>query len=92
MAPDDSFYDEWTFTGRAGDRVVITLRSGDFDAYMSFGRQGDEWDALESDDDSGGGTDARLEVTLPANGIYVIRANTLSSGETGAYTLILERA
>ena len=31
-----------------------------------------------------------LEVTLPSDGEYVIRANAFSAGETGAYTLRVE--
>ena len=91
QADDDSYYDLWTLRGRAGERITITLRSSDFDAFLGWGRMdGGEWDEMESDDDSGGGTDARLEVTVGSAGTYTIRANTLTSGETGAYTLSVE--
>jgi hypothetical protein len=92
QAGDDSFYELWTFRGRPGDRVTITLRSSDFDAYLGWGRMsgGGEWEEIDSDDDGAGGTDARLEVTVGDQGTYVIRANTLSSGETGSYTLQVE--
>lgn len=87
-AADNSYYDDYTFTGRRGDHVVVTMRSGAFDAFLAFGTaNGDSFDSSESDDDSGGGTDARIDVTLPADGTYVIRANTLRAGETGSYTL-----
>jgi len=88
QAGDDSYYDLWTFRGTAGQRVTITLRSSDFDAFLGWGRMdGGEWSEMESDDDGAGGTDARLEVTVGEAGVYTIRANTLSGGETGAYTL-----
>lgn len=91
-ADDDSYYDAWTYQGRAGERLVITLRSSDFDAYLNVGEgQGDAFSSLQTDDDSQGGTDARVQITLPRTGTYVIRANTLGAGETGAYTLTVAR-
>lgn len=95
VAGDESFYELWTVRGAAGERLVITLRSGDFDAFLGWGTLGDGgWSEMESDDDGAGGdsTDSRLEVTLPESGEYAIRANTLSAGESGAYTLTVERA
>lgn len=91
MADDGSYYELWTVRGRAGQRVTLTLRSNDFDAYLAFGRTADgEWEEYDSDDDSGGGesgTDAELQITLEDDGVYQIRANSLDAGETGAYTL-----
>jgi hypothetical protein len=88
---DGSYYDSYTFNGRRGDRVRIVLQSADFDAYLVLGRMVDgDWEILESDDDGAGGTDAMIELELPADGEYVIRVNTLYEGETGAYTLHLQ--
>ena len=71
---------------------MITLESGDFDAYLAFGRvTNGAWDSIATDDDSAGGTNAKLEVTIGDDGTYLIRANTLSSGETGRYTLKVVR-
>lgn len=91
---DDSFYDLYSYAGRRGERVRFTLRSRDFDAYLAVGRVGRDgsFESLDTDDDGAGGTDARVEMTLPADGTYAIRANTLRAGDTGAYTLQLERA
>ncbi|HEX2091401.1 MAG TPA: PPC domain-containing protein [Longimicrobiaceae bacterium] len=89
-ADDDSFYDLYSYTGRAGEQIVITLRSGDFDAYLAFAPESEgfgEFGRSETDDDGAGGTDACLEITLPADGTYLIRANSLRAGETGEYTL-----
>ena len=88
---DDTYYDAYRFQGRAGQRVTITMRAPDFDAYLSLGRgSGDDYESIESDDDGAGGTDARLEITLPATGQYEVRANALSVGQTGAYSLLLD--
>ena len=93
-APEDqSFYDLYTFTGRRGERVRFTMRSRDFDAYLNVGRSDKSggFESLDTDDDGGGGTDARVELLLPADGVYAIRANTLNAGPTGAYTLQVEQ-
>ncbi len=92
-AGDDSHYDMYVFRGTAGQSLVITMRSEAFDAYLSAGGMADgEFEESDSDDDGAGGTDARLEVTVPASGVLMIRANSLSEGETGAYTLLVEAA
>jgi hypothetical protein len=89
---DDSHYDLLTYRGRSGETVRVTLRSDDFDAYLSFGQmEGDDFTELESDDDGAGGTDAKLTVTLSSDGDFVVRVNSLSEGETGDYTLLLEQ-
>lgn len=90
---DDSYYEIWRFRGQAGDRVTVTLRSDDFDAYLAFGaRAGDDCEDCSTDDDGGGGTDSRITTTLPRSGEYEIRVNTLSEGETGDYALTVEEA
>ena len=97
--PEDVFYDLYTFQGRAGQRVQVSMDAG-FDAYLDVGRmQGDEMEVLESNDDAPGvaggdgeerSTNSRLRWTVPANGQYVIRARSLGAGATGAYTVRLE--
>jgi hypothetical protein len=92
QADDDSYFDAFVYEGRAGERLRITLRSPDFDAFLSVGQgTGESFESIQTDDDGGGGTDAMVEITLPRAGTYVIRANTLTGGETGAYTLVVER-
>jgi plastocyanin len=89
---DDSHYDLWTYRGESGETIRITLRSDDFDSYLSFGEMdGEDFTEMESDDDGAGGTDAKLTVTLSRDGEYLVRVNSLSEGETGDYTLLLER-
>ena len=88
---DGSFYQEWTFTASAGNRVVITMRSTAFDAYLHLGRYTSTggFDELDTDDDGGGGVDAQIPFTIPTTGEYVIRANSVTSDKTGAYSLLL---
>lgn len=91
LLDDGSHYDVYTFHGTAGQRVRVTLRSGDFDAFLAFGRwQDGEIRLTDTDDDSGGGLDSELVVTLPATGAYAFRANSLNAGELGGYTVSVE--
>ncbi|HET6232752.1 MAG TPA: PPC domain-containing protein [Longimicrobiaceae bacterium] len=91
QADDHSSYDAYVYHGRAGERLTVTMTAGGFDAYLAFGtwRNG-AFSQTDSDDDGAGGTNSKLEVTLPADGDYVIRANSLSAGATGPYTLRVE--
>jgi hypothetical protein len=92
QAGDDSYYDLYVYQGRGGETVTITLSSSDFDTYLVVGRMvyGD-FEQMESNDDGPEGTDSELRITLPEDGDYVIRANSLVGGETGAYTLRVTR-
>jgi len=85
---DDSFYDTYTITVRQGQRLLIDMKSDSFDTYLAFGRmENGEFNAAQTDDDSGDGTNARLRATVETAGEYVIRANSLGAGLTGPYTL-----
>lgn len=87
---DGSHYDVWRFAVQARHRYRVTLRSDDFDAYLSVGSDAAQCDDCETDDDGAGGTDALVEFTGPGDGTYVIRANSLEGGRTGDYELTLE--
>jgi hypothetical protein len=92
QAEDDSYYDLYVYQGHAGEDVTISLSSQDFDTFLVVGRiVAGEFEALDTNDDGPAGTDSFLRLTLPADGDYVIRANSLSGGETGAYTLRITR-
>jgi hypothetical protein len=91
-AADDSYYDLYVYQGRAGETITIDLGSPAFDTYLAVGRmENGDFDELESNDDGPDGTDSQIRITLPEDGDYVIRANSLSGGETGAYTLRITR-
>jgi hypothetical protein len=84
----------YRFSGAAGDVITVTLRSSDFDSYLSL-NQADSASsyALITDDDSAGGSDARIgPFTLPETGEYIITVSSYDSTVTGRYTLSLERA
>ncbi len=82
-------FDAYTFTGQAGTRVQVVMRSGDFDALLQISKAGD-FEALGSDDDGlGEGTDSRLNFILPETGEYVIRALPYGSSGKGLYSIEL---
>ncbi|HLM69021.1 MAG TPA: hypothetical protein VK358_15890, partial [Longimicrobium sp.] len=88
---DNSHYDLYVYRGRPGERVMVTMRSSDFDTYMAWGRvAGNRFDAIERDDDSGGGTNSQLIATVGASGTYAVQANSLAAGATGSYTLTVQ--
>lgn len=81
---DGTHFDVWTYTGRAGEEVVIDLASDEFDTYLLVEGPGG---TAAQDDDSGEGYNSRLAVRLPAAGEYTILVNTVNPGETGRYAL-----
>jgi hypothetical protein len=90
---DGSYFRDYTYQGRAGERLTIILRSSAFDTYLSFGRlDGGQFVSIATDDDGAGGSDSKVEATLPADGTYVIRANSLAPNTTGAFTLTVSSA
>ncbi len=89
---DSSFYDQFAYAGNPGDRIRITLSSGDFDAYLGWGRlDGGSFSGEVYDDDSAGGTNAQLDVTVDGTGVFGIIANTYTAGQSGSYSLTVER-
>lgn len=85
---DESWYEGWSIDVEEGDHVVFMLKSPDFDAYLSLVSPTDR---LFNDDDSGGGTDSRFDMLFDETGRWTVVANTLNPGDSGGYTLSVER-
>lgn len=78
---------------KAGDRFIITMNSGDVDAYLWVAKSvGGLTETLASDDDGGGDTNARLRFRAPEAGTYFVVAQSLASDGAGAYELKVELA
>ncbi len=78
------------FEGTAGEEVVITVRSSEFDTVLEVGRDvGGRFLALESNDDGAGGTDSRVYFTPDASGEYIARVREYSDGAGGGYAILL---
>lgn len=75
--------DIWSFKGKAGQTVILSVRSRDFDSHVNvFGP-----DAIEAANDESGSenTDRLLTVHLPLNGVYTIWVSARGAG--GKYIL-----
>lgn len=88
LQPGDStlqsgeYSDDYTFSGRRGQRVRIELTSSAFDAYTILRTpSGDQTDT----DDSGDSTDSVLDLVLPEDGEYEVSVTSYQPGETGSY-------
>jgi serine protease Do len=85
LRADSSFFDIYTFEGRAGQRVTLEMTSREIDPFLILlnprGRD------LAQDNGGGGGNSARIVATLPATGRYTVIANSSQAGESGAYSL-----
>lgn len=86
LLPDGRRVIGWALTGERGETVTIDLSSTDFDAMLYLvapdGRE--SW----NDDDSGGGCDARIQLSLPQAGRYLVVASGLDAAADGAYRLM----
>jgi hypothetical protein len=89
------YVDIYTFSGTAGQQVAIAMNSTAVDAWLDLYNVDDYTVApLTSDDDGGGGTNARIPptsgfFTLPTTATYFILANTAVPSQAGAYTVTL---
>ncbi|MEO0409998.1 MAG: trypsin-like peptidase domain-containing protein [Cyanobacteria bacterium P01_A01_bin.135] len=88
LESDQSYFDVYTIEMAAGDRLTVDMRSREFDPYLILIAPNGE--DLAQDNDSAGGTDARLVAAAPVSGTYSILANSRSPGETGRYELTVE--
>lgn len=87
-----SFFHLYRYEGRRGERVTLTLRSSELDAYLVLGTEGGRHGvetALARDDDGAGSRDSRISFTLPYDGEYVIRVQSVTAA-SGSYMLEME--
>jgi hypothetical protein len=85
---NNSLYDDYTVRLSANQAIEVRMSSSAFDAFLRVGRNtGTAFQEEKNDDDSGGGTDARVRFTAPSDGTYTIRANALNAEGNGAYSL-----
>jgi uncharacterized protein YjdB len=83
---DSSYTDRYALSVRSATVLTATLRSDAFDSFLFI--ESTTGVSNGRNDNSGGGVDARLQVSLDP-GDYIINANSSKPKETGAYSLIL---
>ncbi|MBN8590864.1 MAG: PPC domain-containing protein [Anaerolineae bacterium] len=80
----------YSFEGEAGDVVIISLSSEDFDTYLTLNEPGGDFPLAENDDTNG--TDSLVgPITLPSDGLYQIEVRAYSDGAIGRFQLNLSR-
>ncbi|MFC0633232.1 PPC domain-containing protein [Brevundimonas balnearis] len=90
LSLDGVYFDAYRIRLKADEEVRIVMASNDFDAVVAIGRDGEEFVALSSDDDSLSDTHARLDWTAEEDGVYVIRAQGFDAKQLGPYILRVE--
>ncbi|HET9161223.1 MAG TPA: PPC domain-containing protein [Caulobacteraceae bacterium] len=89
LEPDGSWFDVYAFDGKSGEAVTLEMRSSVFDSVVAVYVEGHDGPIAVNDNANRRGRDAKLEVTLPKDGRYLIVANAAESGEGGPYQLSL---
>ncbi|NJR19801.1 MAG: trypsin-like serine protease [Calothrix sp. CSU_2_0] len=90
---DGSFADVYQFQGKKGQQVVIEMTSQKINPVLSLyqvveSAEGEQITPIAENDDKGPGDfNAQITATLPADGVFLIMANSLDRGEIGDYSL-----
>ena len=88
LPADNSFFDLYSFEGKAGQQITIEMKSQEIDPYLIL--LGPNQREIAQDDDGAGSKNARITVRLPADGTYTLLANSYQARQSGAYTLELK--
>jgi len=92
LGPGDAklgkYFDTYPLQLSAGDRLVVTLSSEDFDAYLLL--EAPDGTELENDD-YGENNDARLDVLVESRGEWRVKVTSYEEGEEGEYRLVINR-
>ena len=83
----DRYYDDFEFVVRAGDEIDVLMLSDEVDSYIYL--LDDACDVIAEDDDSFGGSDARLVHVAPADGIYTAVMTSANPMETGGFDWLI---
>ena len=89
---DGSFMDQFQITITANARLQFDVSSSAFDAYLILYQRNPDGTktAVGADNNSGGGTNARITRDVLAGEIYLIGANSLLANITGAYQVTVQ--
>ncbi len=88
MPTDNSFFDLYSFEGKAGQQITIEMKSQEIDSFLIL--VGPNQREITQDDNGGGNKNARITIRLPVNGTYIVLANSNEARESGPYTLELK--
>lgn len=85
LSEDGMYQDFYTFTGTAGESIVIDMTSNAIDTYLWLVTPAG--DIHENDDHNDSVDQSQIALNLIDSGQYTIWASSYSSGETGTYQL-----
>ena len=92
LGPGDSklgrYFDTYPLQLAEGERVVATLSSPDFDAYLIL--ESPEGREIENDDYSEE-SDARIDTLIDSPGTWKLKVSSYEEGEQGEYLLTVDR-
>ena len=80
-----AYEDGYSYVGRAGQEVVVELRSSDFDTYLIV--ESPSGERFVNDDYQGDTGRSLLSLSLDETGEYRFLVSSFSSGGSGPYTL-----
>ncbi len=89
MRNDSYFYDRYVFNGLVGETYEITANAESFDISVGARQIDRVDDDYASDDDSGGGTNAKLVYTVTTSGPQIIRVTSVEEAAGGDYSLLI---
>jgi hypothetical protein len=81
LPADNSFFDLYSFEGKAGQQITIEMKSQEIDPYLIL--LGPNQRGIAQDDDGAGSKNARITVRLPADGTYTLVANSYEARRVG---------
>ena len=87
VLPNSSYFDIYSFVGKAGQQVSIQMASGQIDPALILYDPIQKKVVAQNDDISTKNFNARLDATLPEDGIYYVFANVYEREESGKYTI-----
>jgi len=80
--------DSWSFTGNAGDTVLVRMGTAGFNPELRLiGPNGALAGAVANG--NGGGNDAELSVSITNRGVFTVVVNSYFDGGMGSYTATL---
>jgi hypothetical protein len=83
---DSTYYDRYVLNGQVGETYEISVNAEPFDVIVGA-RSSLVEDDYKTDDDSGGGTNAKLTYTITTAGLQTIRITSLGEEAVGTYTI-----
>lgn len=93
LSKENSFANLYIFQGKAGQKLIVEMTSQTINPFLSLYQlvetaRGDRPTLIAENDDKGAGDfNSLITTTLPADGVYVIRAKSATNRQSGDYSL-----